>query len=123
MLDQSAELGQLVASFPALESYGGIGGYPELIAELANAPKLKGLDTTSINDECVSALLKVKGLTRLNLWANTLSDEGFVKLAELPQLTRVELNANQGKLTKSGVAKFRALKPNCEVRGDDQLPN
>ncbi len=122
LVDGSPATGKLLAGFPKLrhlrETYAL--GY-DILPEVAQSPTLEELSIRFAKDSHVDHIVLCRGVKRLNLSNNSLTDGGLLKLASMPQLERLVLSGNETQITQIGVKKFRESKPNCEIVGTEQL--
>ena len=111
----TTETGEMLASFPSLQSFGMIEGIPDVFPQLGFSKTLEELEISWLNDEGVDDLLQVSQLQRLRLYSSELSDTGLLKLVKLGQLTELSLVTTKGTITDEGVARLRRLLPNCKL--------
>lgn len=95
----------------------------ESMEDLATLAGLEYLDIgysrSKITDVGASHFLSLQQLKKLNIYDSGITDKTLLEVfAKLPALASVELLAT--KVTASGVAKFKQLKPNCRVVGLDR---
>ncbi len=120
IIDQTAETGAELASFPALQCFGPIEANPEVFRELKKSKTLEELVVFDLTDDGVEDLIGIFRLKRLHLRASSLSDEGLMKLSRLNQLTELSFEATKGTITDDGIARLRSQLPDCRFTGDVQ---
>jgi serine/threonine protein kinase len=66
-----------------------------------------------IKDRDLNALIRIRTLSNLDLQGNEITDKGLMKLANLPNLNR--LNVCQCPIRPEAISRFKKLKPHCLV--------
>lgn len=71
------------------------------------------LSRTTVSDEGVKEIVKIKGLAVLDVCGSLVSDGGLKELAQLKGLTKLDVGDTN--VTDAGVAEFKKLAPNCNI--------
>jgi hypothetical protein len=62
-------------------------------------------------------VLQISALEELSLYGTEITDEGLLTLAVLPNLRN--LTVTNTRVTSKGVARFKKMCPQCQVRNED----
>ena len=85
-----------------------------VVSESGNLELLE-LWSGGVTDVGASHLLKLKRLQRLEIRGNQMTDQGLKTLGQLPQLRYLDLSYFK-QITASGIAQFRELRPDVEIK-------
>jgi beta-lactamase regulating signal transducer with metallopeptidase domain len=104
---------------------GGDKWYDSFYAGLSTMPNLVELDFTASNvtDQNAEVLAKLSNLEVLGIRGNIVSDRGLESLSQLKRLRLLDLRwSEQSTITDTGIAAFKELHPECEVKVGCELP-
>ena len=89
----------------------------DVAAVLSEISSLEDLDVWSgeVTDIGAGHLINLKKLQRLQIRGNRMTDQGLETLSQLPQLRYLDLSYVK-KMTSGGIARFRKLRPDVEIK-------
>jgi hypothetical protein len=99
-----------------LDSFSGESSALAPLGKLSTVTAL-GLTESAIGDDVLPIVARISALEELSLYGTEITDEGLLTLAVLPNLRN--LTVTNTRVTSKEVARFRTIRPQCQVFNED----